>query len=142
MASPTRIHPAISAFEWRPDETCQARRLRPRTPVLPFARRPALPQPKSPKSATHNGNPCPGVCWSWAQLAHKRIGLLLDHLIRSSQHRRRDRHTKGLGRLEIDHELELRRLLDGQVGGLGALEDLVHVRGRTPEEFAEVRSIR
>ena len=32
-----------------------------------------------------------------------------------------------LGRLQVDDQFELRRLLDGQVGGLGALEDLVDV---------------
>src|SRR6266699_588690 len=32
-----------------------------------------------------------------------------------------------LGGLEVDEQLELRRLLDGEIGGLGALEDLVHV---------------
>jgi len=31
--------------------------------------------------------------------------------------------------LRFDDQLELRRLLDGQVGGLGAFENLVHVAG-------------
>jgi hypothetical protein len=35
-----------------------------------------------------------------------------DHLIRPQQHVRRDRQADLLGCLEIDHELELRRLLD------------------------------
>ena len=54
------------------------------------------------------------------------LGLLLDHLIRPLQKRRRDRQAEGLGGLEVDDQLELRRLLDGQLGGLGALENLVH----------------
>jgi hypothetical protein len=57
---------------------------------------------------------------------------LFNHLIRPLQERRRDRQTEGLGGLEVDHEFELRRLLDGQVGGPGALEDLVDVAPGTP----------
>ena len=38
---------------------------------------------------------------------------LLDHLIRPRQQRRRDREAEGLGGLEVDHEVELGRLLDG-----------------------------
>jgi hypothetical protein len=49
---------------------------------------------------------------------------LFDHLIRTVQERRRDRQAEGFGGLEVDHEVEFGRLLDGQVGGLGALEDL------------------
>ena len=53
----------------------------------------------------------------------------LNQLISLCDEERRHFETKRLGGLEIDHQLELRRLLDGQVGGLGALEDLVHVGG-------------
>ena len=38
---------------------------------------------------------------------------------------RRNRHADLLGGFEIDDELKLRRLLDGQVGGLGAFQDPV-----------------
>ena len=38
---------------------------------------------------------------------------LLDHLIRSLEQRRRDGQPEGLGGLEVDHEFELGRLLDG-----------------------------
>ena len=41
------------------------------------------------------------------------------------QHGRRDREAKSLGGLEVDHQLELGRLLDGQVSGLGAFQDFV-----------------
>jgi hypothetical protein len=44
------------------------------------------------------------------------VAELLDHLIRAPQERRRDRQAERLGRLEVDHQLELRRLLDGQIG--------------------------
>src|SRR5713101_2973582 len=54
---------------------------------------------------------------------------LLDDLIRPPQQRRRDREAEGLGGLEVDHQLELRGLLYGEIGRLRALEDLVHVSG-------------
>jgi hypothetical protein len=53
----------------------------------------------------------------------------LDHLVGAHQHRLRDRQAERPGGLEVDHQIELRRLLDGQVGGLGALKDLVDVSG-------------
>ena len=49
------------------------------------------------------------------------VSWLLDHLIRPRQHVRRDSESDLLRGLEIDDELELRRLLDGDVGRLGAL---------------------
>ena len=53
--------------------------------------------------------------------------MSLDHLVRPDQHRLRNRQAQSLGGLEVDYQFELRRLLDGEVGGLGALEDLVDV---------------
>src|SRR5690242_19596339 len=50
---------------------------------------------------------------------------LFDHLIRSQQQCLRDRQTQGLRGLEIDDQFKLGGLLDGKVGGPGALEDLV-----------------
>jgi len=40
---------------------------------------------------------------------------LLDDLIRPGQQRRRDRQAEGFSGLEINDEIELRRLLDGKV---------------------------
>ena len=57
----------------------------------------------------------------------------LDHLVRPIQQRLRDRQADLLCRLEIDDELKLRRLLDGQVSGLGAFENPVHVVGGAPK---------
>src|SRR6266545_2751073 len=42
----------------------------------------------------------------------------------------------------VDHQLELRRLLDGQVGRLGALEDLIDVGCGAPEHVRTARPIR
>jgi len=59
--------------------------------------------------------------------------ISLDQLVRARQHVGRNRHADLLGGLEIDEELELRRLLHWQIGGLGSLQDLVHkVSGAPP----------
>ena len=50
-----------------------------------------------------------------------------DHLVRAQQDRLRDRQTERFGGLQVDDQLELRRLFDRKIGGLGALEDLVRV---------------
>src|SRR5437762_944411 len=52
-----------------------------------------------------------------------------DELIRPDQQGLRDRQSKRLGGLEVDHELELGRLLHRKVGGLGAFKDPVRVDG-------------
>jgi hypothetical protein len=56
------------------------------------------------------------------QLLAAQLGFLpsLDHSIRSIQHRLRNRETDLLRCFQIDHQLELLRLLHGKVGGLGA----------------------
>ena len=57
---------------------------------------------------------------------------LLDHLIRPLQERRWDRQAQGPGGLEVDHKVELSRLLDRQVTGLGALQNLVYEERPAP----------
>ena len=56
-----------------------------------------------------------------AGAGHKPDGHLLDHLVCPLKERRRDRQAEGFGGLEVDDQLELGGLLDGQVGRLGAL---------------------
>src|SRR5262245_58781583 len=58
--------------------------------------------------------------------------LLLDDLVRPRQHRRRDREVEGLRGFEVDDQLERRRLQHGQIGGLGALQDLASVEAGLP----------
>ncbi len=53
---------------------------------------------------------------------------LLDDLICPQQQRWGDREPQRLGGFEVDHQLELARVLDREVGGLGALEDPVHLQ--------------
>src|SRR4030095_11229701 len=66
------------------------------------------------------------------------VGSLLRALIRPRQERRRDRQAQGLGGLEVDAQFELRGLLNGQVAGLGALENPVHVGGGAPNDVSKV----
>ena len=51
---------------------------------------------------------------------------LLNNFVRSRQHVRRNGQTDLLCRFEIDDELKLRRLLNGNVGWLRAFQDLVN----------------
>src|SRR6185369_2298985 len=62
-----------------------------------------------------------------------RGGRSLNQLICPPQQRRRDRQAERLGGLEVDDQLELRRLLYGEIGGFRALEDLVDVAGGASE---------
>ena len=52
-----------------------------------------------------------------------------------------NRQPKRFRGLQIDHEVELRRLFDGQIAGLGALDDSVDVAGGPPIEIRQIRSI-
>ena len=49
---------------------------------------------------------------------------LLNHFVRPRQYRLRNDEAEVLGSFQVDYQIELRRLLDGQVAGLGALENL------------------
>jgi hypothetical protein len=70
-------------------------------------------------------------------LRHSSLGLAaaltsrsfasFDDLIRHRQQRRWNGEAESLGGLEVDEEFVLGGLLDGQVGGLGAFENLVHI---------------
>src|ERR1700730_13006876 len=68
-------------------------------------------------------------------------GPSLDHLISPLQERRRDRQTEGLGGLQVDDQLVLRRPLDGKVTGLRTLQDLVHIDGGATIERQRVRPV-
>ena len=65
----------------------------------------------------------------------------LDHLIRPIQHRLRNRQPDLLGCFQIDHQLKLRRLLHRQIGGLGSLQDSVHVICDAPVAVRLVRPV-
>src|SRR5712691_6829012 len=88
----------------------------------------------------------PAVC-STAKLGSDQHALpgprppSVNDLIRAPQERWRDRQPDRLRGSEIYDQLELRGLLDGQVGGFGAFEDFVHVGGRAPLQVENVRAI-
>ena len=55
-----------------------------------------------------------------------------DQLVGAQEERLRNRQADLLGGLEIDHQHEFGRLLDGEIGGLGALQDPIDVGGASP----------
>jgi hypothetical protein len=57
----------------------------------------------------------------------------LDQLVGTLQQGRWDRQPERLRGLEIDHQLELRRLLDREVRRVRSLQDPVHVLGDAAE---------
>src|SRR5207249_5010758 len=69
------------------------------------------------------------------------LACLLDHLIGQEQQGWGHRDPERLGGLEVEDQREPRRLLHRQVGGLGALEDLIHIGGGTPERVWHARAI-
>jgi hypothetical protein len=65
-----------------------------------------------------------------------------DYFIRSDQNVWWNRYADLLRRLQIDHHLKFRWLLDGQVGGLGALKDLVNEVGSASKRITTAGGIR
>src|SRR5215510_7021482 len=65
----------------------------------------------------------------------------LDDLIRPRQQRRRNRQAEGFRSLQVHPQLELGRLLNGEVRWPGALQDAVDVRGHDPRLLAQPRPI-
>src|SRR5207253_9102801 len=83
----------------------------------------------------------PGDCSPWCPFYDPSpfpCAHLLDHLIRLEEERRGDGEAERLGGLEVDDELELHRLLHGQVRRLGTVQNLVHVGGGAAEEVPKV----
>src|SRR5215472_6921728 len=64
-----------------------------------------------------------------------------DHLVGAGEDRWRDGDAELLGSLEIDDQLEGRRLLDRQVGRLGTLEDPSGVKALLAIDSLDARSI-
>src|SRR5262245_17534190 len=70
-----------------------------------------------------------------------RLAHSLDHLVGEQKERFRDREPKCFRCLEVDSQVELGRLLHGQVGGPSALQNLVHVAGRASEQIVLARAV-
>src|SRR5215470_1058087 len=69
------------------------------------------------------------------------IAWLLDHLVRSEENRVRNRHADLLRGLQIDHQLELRRLLYRQIGRLRTFEDFIDIIDYPPVHVRNVRPV-
>jgi hypothetical protein len=70
------------------------------------------------------------------------FSVLLNHLVRSRQDVRRNGQADLFGCFEIDHELELGRLLDRQVGRLGSPENFVNVPSSSVTIMVSVGAVR
>ena len=70
------------------------------------------------------------------------VTSLLDHLVSGHLQRQRQLEAECLGRLEVDDELEFRRLLYRKVGWCFAFEDAVYIGGSTFELVDAVNTIR
>src|SRR5262245_61610662 len=70
-----------------------------------------------------------------------RTNTLLDYLVGALYQGLRKREAENLGGLEVDHQFEFGRLLDGKICGLRALENPVDIGGRPAVQFGEVRAI-
>src|SRR5262249_10484133 len=66
---------------------------------------------------------------------------LLNHMIRSTQYRWRDRKAKALGHLKVDSEFKSRWPLDRQILRLGALQNAVDVARDGPKHSDDARTI-
>jgi hypothetical protein len=67
---------------------------------------------------------------------------LFDHLVGALQERLRNCQTEGLRGLEIDGKFELGRLLNGNIGGLCAAQQLDQLPGKNvPVNLVETRPI-
>src|SRR5215471_14773083 len=67
--------------------------------------------------------------------------LSLNHVVGPKQQRLRKRQAHRLRSLEIDRQIELCRLLDGQVRGRRSMQNLVYVGCRPPIEVRYVRTV-
>src|SRR3954454_8123947 len=65
---------------------------------------------------------------------HGEAGALFDHLIGTTEERRRYDQPKPVRGLQIDYQLELGRLLDRQIGRLGPAQNLVDVVAGSPKQ--------
>src|SRR5262249_25369282 len=66
---------------------------------------------------------------------------LLYDPIRPLEYRLGNRHPEPLRRLEVDHQFELRGLLNGQVDRLRALENLHHLLCRPTGQIGTIRPV-
>jgi hypothetical protein len=68
-------------------------------------------------------------------------GRSLDHVVRRGQQCRRHGKAQRLRRLQVDHKIELGRLLDRKISRLGAFEDLADIDPAIAIAISEVGSV-
>ncbi len=73
--------------------------------------------------------------------APQQTASLFDHLVGADEQRGRHGEAERFGRLHVDHELDLGRLLYRQVGRLGAFEDLVDIAACTAVQIGYIGAV-
>src|SRR5262245_28995765 len=65
-----------------------------------------------------------------------------DHLVGAREQRRRHFDAQRLGRFQIDHQLVLGRLLEGQIASLLATQDTINIRCSASVLLKAIRAVR
>src|SRR6516164_3086766 len=96
-------------------------------------------------SGNERDSPKPAARQSWVERVKPaqsgRSPASLDDLVGAAEEGKRNRQAEGFCGLQIDYQLELRRLLDRKVGRFDALQDLVDVVSRKPVHVGDTRPI-
>src|SRR5215813_15315028 len=84
----------------------------------------------------------PAIRERLSQIDPKRsFACSFDDFVGAGEHREWQNETQRLGGVEIDDQLELRRLPDRDIGRLGALQYFVYVSCGAPVHVREVRAV-
>ena len=68
-------------------------------------------------------------------------GISFDHLVGLCEQRGRHGEAECFGRLEINNQLVFGRLLNRQIGRLGAFEDLIDVAACTNKQIGYIGAV-